>query len=820
VSLVVATTGRPRELYPAPVVPAWEVPGHVLSVEGKVALVFGRETFGLANEELDLAHLIGTIPTAPEQPSLNLAQAVVVFAYELHKALVQGHLPENKETLAEVAALEALFEDLGRYVLEIGFTDPHRYPYAMRRLRRDLPRHFEKASYQRSQSKLLAQLASAREDLMGKMEETAGRHGFSLAIDSTGGIALTPLVEGKVLTSEEYDRLDAPRKRDIKAQSSAVLTALSDLTRQVNRCEQEFRIQEQRLETAHGASLVDRLLAPVRRKFAQHKAVLTHLDQLREDIQVNLDRYQVRPEHHPKPPQEPSPEAYLDSFFQRYEVNLFVDNAETQGAPVVQEINPSFANLLGCIERETEWGALYTDFTLIRPGAIHKANGGYLILRVDDLMGHPLAWEGLLRCLRTQLSRLEDPSDHFDSLRTHSISPEPVPLRVKVILIGDDETYEILYANDERFRKLFKIKAHIQETVDRDAASIQAYAHTLDAMLRHERRRPFTKDAYAALIDHATRLAEDRTRLALAFALQREVMIEAEALARARNVRVVDAEIIRETLRERDYRNGLYHEEFLRDYDRRIIKVRTHGREVGVANGLSVTQIGEYVMGLPHQISCTVGVGHGGIMDLEREAELGGPIHTKGMMILKSYFYNRFAQDKPIVLSGSICFEQSYAEVDGDSASGAELAALLSAISGVPIRLDLAFTGAVSQSGAIMAVGGVAAKVEGFFEVCRRHGLSGTQGVIVPRDNVDNLVLKDEVLEAIRAGGFHIYAVSCIEEAMEILTGMRAGVRCKNGRFSPGSLFAQVDERLSELARLAERTQPRRKNRRSTAAHE
>ncbi len=682
---------------------------------------------------------------------------------------------------------------------------------AMRRLRRDLPRHFEQAGYVRSHNKLLAQLASAREDLMGKMEETAGRHGFSLNLDATGGIALTPLVEGKVLTSEEYERLDALRKKDLKAQSAAVLAALSDLTRQVNRCEQEFRLQEQRLETAHGANLVDRLLAPVRRKFAAYKAVLQYLDAVRADILENLDRYQARPEREARPGQDPSPEAYLDSFFQRYEINLFVDNSETEGAPVIHETNPSFANLLGCIERETEWGTLFTDFSLIRAGAIHRANGGYLILRVDDLLAHPLAWEGLLRCLRTELSRIEDPSDHFDTLRTHTITPDPISLRLKVILIGDDETYETLYAYDERFRKLFKIKAHLQESIERTDTTILSYAEVLEAMRRNERRRLFTKDAYAELIDYAARLAEDRTRLALAFGLQREIMIEAEAVAQSRGAKAVDATIIRETLRERDHRNNLYHEEFLRDYDRRIIKVRTHGREVGVANGLSVTQIGEYIMGLPHQISCTVGVGHGGIMDLEREAELGGPIHTKGMMILKSYFYNRFAQDKPIVLSGSICFEQSYAEVDGDSASGAELAALLSAISGIPLRLDLAFTGAVSQSGAIMAVGGVPYKIEGFFEVCRRHGLSGTQGVILPRDNVDNLVLKEEVLAAIRDGQFHLYAVASIEEAMEILTGVRAGIRCKNGRFSPGSLFAAVDARLAELACLADKSTRSRK---------
>jgi predicted ATP-dependent protease len=326
--------------------------------------------------------------------------------------------------------------------------------------------------------------------------------------------------------------------------------------------------------------------------------------------------------------------------------------------------------------------------------------------------------------------------------------------------------------------------------------------------------RNLTKDAFAELVDYSTRMAEDRERLSLHFSHLREIMLESNAIAAGQGRKSIDAATVKRALEERDYRSNLYQEEFLREYDRKSIKVRTQGESVGVANGLSVTQVGEYVMGLPHQISCTVGVGHGGIMDLEREAELGGPIHTKGMMILKSYFVNLFARNKPIVMTGSLCFEQSYAHVDGDSASGAELAALLSALSDVPIRLDLAFTGAISQSGAIMAVGGVTHKIEGFFEVCRRRGLTGRQGVILPRDNIVHLVLRDNVMEAVKKGQFHIHPVSTIEEAMEILTGVRAGTRLKDGRFSPNSIYAAVDQRLTELAVLAEKkcAMPRRKS--------
>lgn len=683
----------------------------------------------------------------------------------------------------------------------------------VKRLRRDLPRHFEQASYLRLQNKLFTKLAVTRDDLMGKMEDVAQKKGFSLNIDDNGAVSLTPLVDGKVLTSEEFERLDTAHKKALKDQSSMVLNAIADISRLVNKKEQEFQAKENLLAQEHASNLVDRLLLPIRTKFADIRPLKIYFERFREDILENLSQYQGKPERDHRANPDQQGDVLPDSFFQRYDVNLFVDNSSLTGAPVVTEINPGFFNLLGCVERETEWGTYYTDFSLIKAGAIHRANGGFLILRVEDLLAHPAAWDGLLRCLRIRQSRLDDPTDHYDILRTRTISPEPIPLGLKVILIGDDETYELLYMHDERFRKIFKLKAHIQDSVERTETTIAGYAQALDRTARETGLKAFTKSAYAELIDYSTRMAEDRERLSLHFSHLREIMVESDAVATGLGQRTISAAQVKEALVEREYRTNLYQEEFLREYDRRAIKVRTQGLEVGIANGLSVTQVGEYIMGLPHQISCTVGVGHGGIMDLEREAELGGPIHTKGMMILKSYFVNLFARNKPLVLTGSLCFEQSYAEVDGDSASGAELAALLSALSGVPLRLDLAFTGAISQSGAIMAVGGVTHKVEGFFEVCRRRGLTGQQGVLLPRDNIVHLVLRDNVLQAIKDGQFHIYPVGSVEEAMEILTGTRAGVRLKNGCFSPGSLYSLADDRLSELAVLAEKkcTMPRRK---------
>jgi predicted ATP-dependent protease len=529
---------------------------------------------------------------------------------------------------------------------------------------------------------------------------------------------------------------------------------------------------------------VDQYLADVR------KELLENVDQLvpRDAAPAGLELLGGAPEQ---------------DWFTRFEVNLFVDNADTEGAPIVVEDHPTPSNLLGCIERESEMGALTTDFTLIKAGSLHRAHGGFLVLHVEDLLQSNLAWEGLLRALRSGRSKIEDPEDGQDQSRTKTIEPEPVDLRLKVVLIGTDDTYELLLAHEDRFPKLFKLKAHLKDWVQRKAGSIRHYLHSLARIIREAELLPFDREALAGLVDFSSRLAEDQKKLSLKLPLLREVMVEASALAAMDGRDRVDGERLRRAVLQREYRANLYEEEFLDEYDRELIKVATSGSSVGRVNGLSVTWFGDYEFGLPHQIACSVGAGEGGVVDLEREAELGGPIHTKAMMILKSYLLSQFAQERPLVFSGSLCFEQSYAGVEGDSASGAELAALLSALAGVPNRLSLAFTGAVSQSGAIMAVGGVTRKIEGFFEVCRRHGLSGEQGAIIPADVREHLMLRQEVVDAVAEGRFHIYPVRTIEEAMQLLTGMPAGRRGKNGRFPTGSLYRLVDNRLAELTAMA-----------------
>ena len=675
---------------------------------------------------------------------------------------------------------------------------------AVEDIRTGIPSRLDQEGFHNQQESLHKGFNRRRELLFSSMEKAAQERGFHLDFDEQGAITLAPLENGKAMDEAEFSRLGTREKRRLKRKGDDLLTEIGVFMRRISQSEQHLREEELGLQKTAAREVVQEHLAWVRETFGRTGPLKDYLDELEEDMVTHVEQFapsgqpsgtgrEAQAEH------PPTPEDHG-----RYDVNCFVDNAGLGGAPVIVEAHPTPFNLLGAIEREAELGAFYTDYTLIKAGSLHKANGGFLILNVEDLLAHPTSWEGLLRALRLGASRIEDPVDP-DQVRSKTIEPEPISISLRIVLIGTDETYEALLYNDDRFRKYFKLKAHLQSTAKRTMPNIRSFLTVVGRMVLECGLLPFDRGALARLVDHASRLAEDQTRLSLAYPLLREPMVEVSALAQAARKGLVNRAMLDEAIDRGEYRANLYEDEFLADYDREIIKVATDGQAVGMANGLSVTLFGDYEFGLPHQISCNVGVGRTGILDLEREAQLGGPIHTKGMMIIKSYLVGHFAKDKPIVLSGSLCFEQSYAGIEGDSASGAELAALLSALAGAPIDRSYAFTGAVSQSGAVMAVGGVNRKIEGFFQVCRRRGLTGRQGVLVPRDNVDNLMLKDEVVRAVEQGTFSIHPVATIEEAMKLLTGLPAGKRRKDGAFPTGTLYHLVDRRLAELARLAEK---------------
>ena len=657
---------------------------------------------------------------------------------------------------------------------------------------------FDNSNYIKKHALISDKFQIRKMELLNQMNEVAHAKGFHIEIDDNGGLALCPMADGKRLSDAELEKLDSAVRLDLKRQGDKLIHDMAAMMRDLAKAEESFQEDERALEKNVVAEVLDAQLTPCVQKIlklAPSDDLKDYFKQVHDDIVKNTELFLQKDLPQLNDAQRVSP---LDELLTHYVINLFVDHTTTVGAPIVLEEHPTAANLLGCVEREAELGALVTNFSLIKSGSLHRANGGFLVVRINDLVQYPNAWEGMLRALRSNELRIEDIDDASDStIRTKGIMPEALKLDLKVILIGDDDSYETLLYADERFAKLFRLKAHLSDVVERNAANIKRYLVEIAKIIQKDALLPFKRDALAWLVDHGCHLSEDQRRLSLRFPQLRELMLEACAFASSEGVEEVTADILEKAYGARIYRANLVEEVFLEEYDREMIKVQTSGTAIGQVNGLSVTTYGDFEFGLPHRIACTVGVGQEGIIDLEREAELGGPIHTKAMMILKSFLINHFAQRKPLVLSGSLYFEQSYAGIEGDSASGAELVALLSALGQVPVRLDLAFTGAVSHTGQILPVGGVTRKIEGFFKVCDYHGgLSGTQGVLIPSDNIDHLMLAPEVLAAVDAGKFAIYPVKCIEDALFLLTGLTAGRPLKDGGYTAGSLYDLVDRRL------------------------
>jgi lon-related putative ATP-dependent protease len=680
---------------------------------------------------------------------------------------------------------------------------------AMDNVATELDRRMQRAPYVKESTRILKHFQDERRTLVDRMTTVAGSEGFQLDMDDAGSPTLYPLVEGKRLSQEEFDQLDFALRMKLKRRSTRLLQSMAQFMRRLNKAEESLRGDQSELVRQVMIQVLDTQLTPVRDRMLKNSkaaGLAEYFEALREDILKHVEDFLPVD---PAPPQ--GQELPKSQDFCRYEANLLVDNSRQTGAPIVVEDNPTAVNLLGCIERKSEMGALVTDFTLIKAGSLHRANGGYLVLHVDDFQQHQAAWDGLLRALRANSLRIEDAEDPNDAgVRTKGISPAPLPLDVKVILVGDEDVHEQLLMADVRFGKLFLVKAHMNDIAVRNARNIRAYLQRIAQIVSENGLPAFDRTALAWLIDYGSVLCEDQLSLSLKFPLLREIMIEGASMAKGKKGGIVDASALEVAHAARINRVDLVEERFMEDYDRKLIKVQTSGSAVGQVNGLSVTWHGDFEFGLPHRISCTVGVGHEGIIDLEREAELGGPIHTKAMMIIKSYLTGLFARRKPLELSASLYFEQNYAEIEGDSASGAELAALVSALADVPVRLDMAFTGAVSHSGQVMAVGAVTRKIEGFYKVCARRGLTGTQGVIIPQDNVSHLMLDSAVCKAVEEKRFAIYPVSRIEQALELLTGRPAGQRSSDDTFTAGSLYDLADKRLQDLGTRAHNAYERR----------
>lgn len=672
----------------------------------------------------------------------------------------------------------------------------------------ELRRVFESEEYAARRREAASGFERQGEQILDQIRRRASEAGFALQ-QTPMGLMTIPVHDGRPMKQDEFAALSEEERDSFSKRQQSLQEEIETAIRQARGIEKDAGEEVRRMDQQVAEYALNLQMSELKGRSRDIPEVLAYLEQVRQDILENLEQFRATPETPPKNGDVPMAQqmavmmaANRENFFRRYEVNVLVDNSSLQGAPVVTELNPTYNNLFGRIENEALFGALVTDFNLIRNGSLHRANGGFLVIPVEELLRNPFSWEGLKRALKNRQISIEDPTERAGLPVTRSLQPEPIPLDIKIVLIGQPTTYALMEMYDEDFRELFKVKADFDSTMQRDPDSVQDYLHFISSFCEDEGVKPVDCTGMARIVEYGSRLAADQTKLTTRFGTIADIVREASYYAELDMSQYITAQHVEQAIEEKIYRSNMAQEKLQEMTQRGILKIEVDGQRVGQVNGLSVMDIGDIAIGHPNRITASVGVGAEGLVNIEREANLSGPIHTKGMLILSGFLLDRFAQDKPISLSARLVFEQSYGGIEGDSASSTELYAILSALSGLPAQQGIAITGSVNQRGEVQAIGGVNEKVEGFFEVCRAKGLNGQQGVLIPESNVEHLMLKPAVVEAARAGQFHIWPVQTIDEGIEILTGAPAGARDAGGKYPEGSVNARVDARLRELAQI------------------
>lgn len=661
--------------------------------------------------------------------------------------------------------------------------------------------------HQARREEMLQAVRNRVEQAMSELERLAEAQGFGLT-QTQKGLMPVPILNGQPITEEQFGTLPLDRQREMTERAKEIQRAVTEAGRRAWEVEKAVRSDLEQLDHRVAASTVAPMIAHLKERYRAVPRLVEWLTRVEAELVGT-----TIPEQAPSPGMAEAAAADMRMMalaqrrkqvdpFTRFRVNIFVHHRSKTGAPVVVESNPTYANLFGKAEYVTSPNDEQVDgFMQIKAGAIHRANGGYLILQAADLLNSPYAWEALKRALTMREARIEAPGAENRIIPVETVRPHPIPLDVKVILIGATGIYHALYAMDEGFRKQFKYKAEFDLSMPANEQNMKGYASFISQVCRREQARHLTAAGVCEVLVHSHRLSDDQTKLSARFNDVVEVIYEANAWASQDSSTVVDDRHVRKAIAAKAGRSSLPEQHLLEMIDRGTILFDVSGHVAGQVNGLTVMSIGDYRFGSPSRITARVFMGQKGILHIEREIEMSGQIHDKGLFTLTGYLGDRFAQNKPLAFSASVAFEQTYVPVDGDSASSTELYALLSALAEVPIDQGIAVTGSVNQRGEIQPIGGVNEKVEGFFRVCRLLGLTGRQGVMIPKQNLPNLVLCDEVVSAVAAGQFHVWAVGTIEEGIEILTGMPAGERGADGRYTPGSLFERVDRRVEHLAR-------------------
>lgn len=666
----------------------------------------------------------------------------------------------------------------------------------------DIPALFESEQYQNRRSAFEQRLATRKQDAFEKVVEKS--HDRSVMILRTPmGFAIAGVRNDEVIKPDDFATLSEADRKAIEDAVSLTEKDLEKYLKSIPRLEKEHRAAVALLNTEMAEQAVDEALDAVLQAFGAIEAIKPHLAALRTDLIDNAEIF-LREGNGRQEGPFPVARARIhdEPAFHRYAVNVMVSNdpATLAGVPIITEPLPSLSNLIGKVDHISTMGALVTDFTLIRSGALHRANGGYLILDALRVLGEPLAWEALKRCLETRAIRISSAAEMLSLISTSTLEPEPIPLQVRVVLVGDALLHLLLTLYDPDFRRLFKLAADFSHDMPRTAESVGLFARMVAGACKRDGLLPVSRDGVAALIDVASRAADDQGRMSLRIGALWDLLREADFLTASIGKPVIDAGQIAAARAAAEHRADRVRDRLQEMIHEGTLIVSTSGSQVGQVNGLTVTSSGTFSFGLPVRITARVRMGTGKVIDIEREVKLGGPIHSKGVLILSSYLATHYAGDVPLSLWASLVFEQSYGGVDGDSASAAELCALLSALAGIPISQSLAITGSINQMGEVQPIGGVNEKIEGFFDTCKMAGLTGQQGVLIPRRNVGNLMLRGDVIEAVAKGRFRIYAIGHVDEAMELLTGLTAGKRSGNGAFEDGSVNANVEMRLRDFA--------------------
>jgi ATP-dependent Lon protease len=673
-------------------------------------------------------------------------------------------------------------------------------------LKKKIPLMFENETYLNKKKEVVERFRNRQAEMFREFEKKVNKEGFALVQIQMGPYSrpgILPLVEGNPVNIEQLETMveeDKFSKEDlekIKEKQTGLINELENIFKETRKSEKDVKEELTSLDNEVISPVVKDSISDIKEKFDNEK-IHHYLDEVQEDILANLNRFREKEEPPPSPlPGLAFPQP-VDSFTE-YQVNVLVDNSETKVAPIIVETTPNYRNLFGTIERVVDRSGIWkTDFTHIKAGSFLRANGGFLIFNALEALVEPGVWPALKRTLKNQVMEVQT-YDPFYLFATSALKPEPIECNVKVIMIGDTYLYHLLFNLDDDFKKIFKIKADFDSVMKKDVGKINQYASFIRKICDEEKLKPFDKTGIAAVVEYGVRITGRQKKLSTRFHLIADLLREANYWAVKDGSEVVKEQHVDKAVEKKIYRLNLIEERIQEMIDEGTILIDSDGMVVGQVNGLSIYNLGDYMFGKPSRITVKTSMGKAGIINIEREAEMSGPTHNKGVYILAGYLRGKYAQDKPITMSASICFEQSYSGVDGDSASSTEIYALLSSLSALPLRQDMAVTGSVNQKGEIQPIGGVNEKIEGFFDVCKAKGLTGKQGVMIPHLNIDDLMLRKDVVEAVKEGKFHIYSVKTIDQGIEILTGVEAGGKLEDGKFKEGSVNDLVDKKLREL---------------------